>query len=313
MQKVLCIGELLIDFVCTDPDVSLTDGVNFIKKAGGAPANVCVALQKMGTDSCFLGSVGEDPFGDFLEQMLQHYGVNCDGLKKCPHMPTTMAYVSLQSNGERDFYFYRNADQHYRFEDIDPSILERCEIFHFGSATAFLGGDLEETYFKLLSYAREHQKIISFDPNYREMLFADKKEKFIVCSKQFLAHADFAKLSEEEALLLANTTHLDDAAAYLHRISGKTILITLGENGTLLYHREGKTIVPTTKVKMVDATGAGDAFIGAFLSQVSEHIARSHQAIPTETLRSYIAFANRVGALTVQHYGGAESIPERPL
>lgn len=308
MQKVLCIGELLIDFICTDKDVLLKDGVNFIKKAGGAPFNVCVAINKMCASSYFLGSVGDDPFGKFLEQMLKTYDINCDGLKKCINMPTTMAYVSLQSSGERDFYFYRSADEHYKFEDINIKILEDCSIFHFGSATAFLGGDLEDTYFKLLSYAVDNKKIISFDPNYRDMLFADKKNKFIECSKKFLLHADFIKLSYDEALLLSNQKNLDDALSHLYKISQKNILITLGDKGTMLFNKDGKNLVPTIKATMIDATGAGDAFIGAFLSKICKNLSNNKQ-ITTEDLVSYISFANKVGAITVQNYGAAESIP----
>ena len=117
MKTIVCIGELLIDFFCTEVDVNLIDGAYFEKQAGGAPANVCAAIAKLGGRAKFCGKVGNDSFGHFLERTLQQAGVDTTMLVKGKE-PTTMAFVSRIEGGERDFVFNRGADETLTSEDI---------------------------------------------------------------------------------------------------------------------------------------------------------------------------------------------------
>lgn len=308
MSKVICVGELLIDFVCTDKDCDLSNSVNFIKKAGGAPANVSVAIKKMGGEPCILGCVGNDPFGLFLEDTLMKNNVNTDYLRKTDEYFTTLAFVSLKSDGERDFKFCRGADQYYAFDEIDQSILEEAPVFHFGSATAFLGGDLEKTYERLLEYGITHDKIISFDPNYREAFFAGSQEAFVQKSFHFIKHSHVLKVSDEEAYILTGENEAEAAARKLQQMGARYVLVTLGNKGTLFCHQGGMEYVPVEPVKMIDATGAGDAFIGAVLAKIAVSYGHASEMKVSEMI-DFIQLGNRVGALTVQRYGAMESIP----
>lgn len=173
MKKVLCPGEALIDFISMETGKKLKETSGFIKKAGGAPANVAAAISKLGAEAYFCGTVGDDAFGEFLEETLTSNGINTELMFKLKK-PTTFAFVSLMDDGDRDFEFSRNADECLTFEMIKDK-LEDFDLYHFGSATAFLGGDLKETYFKLKQYAKENNKLISFDANYRDSLFGNNK------------------------------------------------------------------------------------------------------------------------------------------
>jgi len=153
MAKIICPGELLIDFVCDDRDVMLQDGEHFIKKAGGAPANVCAAIVKLGSSAAFVGKVGKDSFGNFLYTMVKSLGVDTKYCLKDEKYNTTLAFVSLTADGERDFEFIRGADENLCTEDIHFEDFSESTIIHLGSATALLGGELYKTYQAFIDYA----------------------------------------------------------------------------------------------------------------------------------------------------------------
>lgn len=300
MKKVLCIGEALIDFVPNDIGMSIKETNSFIKKAGGAPANVAAAVSKFGAQAYFAGCVGKDSFGDFLEDVFRNNNINTDLMIKLEDRKTTLAFVSLMEDGERDFEFMRDADSRLTFELIENR-LEEFDLFHFGSATAFLDGELKDTYYNVRDYALKNNKMISFDANYRDALFNDKKEEFIKCCKDFISVSDIVKLSDEEAMLISRAKNLKDASDEIIKLGCKNLIITLGKDGAMLTTKEKQIVVPTKKMKMIDATGAGDAFMGAVLAQVLNN--------PREEMKSIISKANIAGGLTTTRIGALESIP----
>ena len=307
MNRVFCIGELLIDFVCKDIGVKLEDGVTFEKKAGGAPANVAAAITKLGGEACYLGKVGADFFGKFLMKTLDEANVNTE--MTIIGGDTTLAFVSIDSNGERDFKFKRGADGEYSFDSINLSKINSKDIIHFGSATAFMGGELKDTYFKLLKYSKENNIFISFDPNYREALIEDIKQ-FKKDSNIFIKAADIVKLSKEEAKIIGDSMNLDKAILNIIEILGQGVLcITLGKEGTMVITPNEKFIVPSIDISQVDSTGAGDAFVGALLYKLTIDDNKVKVLNNREKLRDIIFFGNKVGAITCTKYGAMASLP----
>ena len=299
MKKVICPGEALIDFVSMDIGKTLKATDGFIKKAGGAPANVAAAISKLGAEAYFCGTVGDDAFGGFLEDTLNNNNINTELLFKIKNN-TTCAFVSLMENGERDFEFARDADECLTFDMISDR-LEEFDLYHFGSATAFMGGNLKDTYFKLKEYAKSNNKIISFDANYRESLFGNNKEEFIKCCKEFIVDSNIVKLSEEEAKLISGIEDIKEASQYIVNLGCENLMVTLGKEGTLLSNREKQILIKTKEVKMKDATGAGDAFIGAVIAQILNE--------PGKSMEKIVEMANLVGGITTTKLGALESIP----
>lgn len=299
MKKVICPGEALIDFVSMDIGKTLKATDGFIKKAGGAPANVAAAISKLGAEAYFCGTVGDDAFGGFLEDTLNNNNINTELLFKINNN-TTFAFVSLMENGERDFEFARDADECLTFDMISDR-LEEFDLYHFGSATAFMGGNLKDTYFKLKEYAKSNNKIISFDANYRESLFGNNKEEFIKCCKEFIVDSNIVKLSEEEAKLISGIEDIKEASQYIVNLGCENLMVTLGKEGTLLSNREKQILIKTKEVKMKDATGAGDAFIGAVIAQILNE--------PGKSMEKIVEMANLVGGITTTKLGALESIP----
>ncbi len=305
-MSVLCIGEALIDMICTDKGSSLSDGQNFLKKPGGAPTNVAAAIGALGGSVALSAKVGNDPFGKQLNQVMADFKVDTQHVHLDSNHFTTFAFVSLMLDGERDFVFNRGADAQLTVEEVAAIDLSNTQIIHFGSATAFLDGPLNSAYYYLLEAAKNAGKTISFDPNYRHLLFGDKQESFIKQSWIYLKQAHFTKLSDEEAMLITGKSSLEDAAADLLANIPGVFTITLGKDGTLL-GLEGKTyIIPSIQIKPTDTTGAGDAFVGAVLYQL-DNASLNPANLGFEDWIKIIQHANKAGARTCEYMGAMEA------
>jgi fructokinase len=307
MKKILCIGEALIDMICTDKGKSLSDGQNFLKKPGGAPTNVAAAIAALGGSVELVAKVGTDPFGKHLIEVMQSFGVSTRWVLQDENYFTTFAFVSLMENGERDFYFNRGADGQLTRQEVDDIDLDDFSIIHFGSATGFLPGPLQAAYQGLLQKALQKNIIISFDPNYRHLLFKNDTQSFIDQSWNFLNCCHFFKVSDEEAMLITGATTLEYAAAIFLEKTTATFAITLGKEGTML-GMNGKTIIiESIPVKPVDTTGAGDAFVGAVLFQLSTKSFEEIKSLSDVEWEKIIYNGNKAGARTCEYLGAMEA------
>jgi fructokinase len=306
-MKVLCIGEALIDMICTDRGSSLANGQNFLKKAGGAPANVAAAIAALGAEVDMAAKVGKDPFGQHLIDLLNEMGVNTNWVIQDENNFTTFAFVSLMEDGERDFYFNRGADGQLSSGDLAALNLNEYSIVHFGSATGFLQGPLQTAYTELLAKAKANNAIISFDPNYRHLLFQNNTQSFIDQSWPFIEQCHFFKLSDEEALLITGCDSVEHAAAALRKKSKAIFAITLGKDGTLLSVGDHLELIESIAITPVDATGAGDAFVGAVLFQLIDFNPAQLATISLADWRKIISNANKAGARTCEYMGAMEA------
>jgi fructokinase len=305
--KILCIGEALIDMICTDKGQSLADGNNFLKKAGGAPTNVAAAIAALGGSVELAAKVGVDPFGNHLIKVMQDFGVGTKWMLQDATSFTTFAFVSLMENGERDFYFNRGADGQLSKADVETINLDEFSIIHFGSATGFLPGPLQEAYKILLEKATAKNIFISFDPNYRHLLFQNSQSFFIEQSWNFLDNCHFFKVSDEEATMLTGKQTVKEAAAVFLEKTYASFAITLGKDGTLLGLNGITTTVPSIVITPVDTTGAGDAFVGALLYQLSGKTPGQIRELSIEQWRQLVVNGNKAGARTCEYLGAMEA------
>jgi fructokinase len=306
-MKILCIGEALIDMICTDTNMPLSKGEHFLKKTGGAPTNVAAAIAALGGQVALAAKVGKDPFGTQLIDVMKDFDVDTTFMLQDASHFTTIAFVSLMDNGERDFVFSRGADGQLSEADIASINLDDYNIVHFGSATGFLDGPLQQAYTSLLQRAIEHNSCISFDPNYRHLLFKDNTESFVQQSWHFLKNCHFFKVSDEEAMLLTNTNTVDEAASALLKQTTATFAITLGKDGTMLGFNNCTEIIPSIPIKPIDTTGAGDAFTGAVLYQLKDMTLSTIKALTVTQWQHIIANANKAGARTCEYMGAMEA------
>ncbi len=307
MNKILCIGEALIDMICTDKGSPLSEGEHFLKKPGGAPTNVAAAIAALDGDAWLAAKVGADPFGKHLLDVMHNFGVSTNYVVEDKAHFTTFAFVSLLKNGERDFYFNRGADGELTSDEVDVIDLTEFSIAHFGSATAFLPGALQIAYQSLLQKALLGNSFISFDPNYRHLLYKDIIPSFTDQSWNFLSACHFFKVSDEEAMLLTGRTSVADAAADFLQKTKAVFAITLGKDGTLLGLNGTTSIIPSIPVQSVDTTGAGDAFVGAVLYQLSKYTKIQIEDLPVNDWHKIITNANKAGARTCEYLGAMEA------
>lgn len=306
-QSILCVGECLIDFFGHEANIGLKKSQSFIKKAGGAPANVCATISKLGGEAYFLGKVGADSFGEFLEETLQSVGVHTNMLIKDPSTPTTLAFVSLGEDGQRDFVFKRGADANLTLDEVPLEVVRTMKIVHFGSATALLTPPFNETYKELFTYAKNAQCYISFDPNFRTDLWKGREEEFVNPVFDFIPYCDFLKVSDEELLLLTKEADIQKAVSMLHQKGADCIAVTLGKDGTFLSYNGHSSTVSSIPIKAIDTTGAGDSFVGATLYQLSK--LENPKSVPFSEWETIIQFSNKVGAIVCEKMGAIEAIP----
>ena len=309
MKTVYCIGELLIDFVAENQGSDLSKAHLFTKKAGGAPANVACAISKLGGKSAFIGAVGKDPFGTFLLQVLNDHKVDISMAQRTEAF-TTLAFVSLAEDGERDFVFGRGADKELLY-DSKIKVFFDGNILHFGAATALLGGALEDAYNRYFFDALTLNAFISFDPNFRIDLWKGNEAVFIKKCLPFIEKSNLCKFSLEEAQLLSGKKDIEACCDYLHGLGSQIITITLGSEGTLISTPSFKRTIGSIAVDPVDTTGAGDAFIGCLLQQISEQENPHNLSSDNALLSKMVEIANKAGAITTLGYGAIPSLPDQ--
>lgn len=301
-MDVLCMGELLIDFVALESGVTVGEASGFIKAPGGAPANVAVAAARLGLRTGFIGQVGDDPFGHYLAEVLQADGVDVRGLRFSPDARTALAFVSLGPGGERSFVFYRHpsADMLMRPEDVDLSLVDACSVFHFGSIT-LIGEPARSATLAAVRRAKAGGKLISYDPNLRMSLWpsAEAAKTGMLLGLQ---EADVVKVSQEELEFLTGEGH----AGALWRDGMRLIVVTHGADGATLYTPRERFTAPGFAVNAVDTTGAGDSFVAALLSGLLLYGDEFDRHLP-EIAR----FANAAGALTTTQKGAIPALPTR--
>jgi fructokinase len=310
MYNVCALGELLIDFTpsgLNDQGVSL-----FGRNPGGAPANVLAMISKLGGRTVFIGKVGLDDFGVFLGKTLQDAGVDISGLTLDPEHLTTLAFVHLSETGERSFSFYRRqgADLMLRWEELNLTLIDRSDVFHFGSVS-LTGRPCRDTLHQAVHYAKSKGKIVSYDPNYRPSLWPDRKEAKTEIA-ELLRQTDILKVSEEEMELLAGVSDLEKGSGILAEKGPSIVLVTMGENGAWLRSPAGCAAAPAYGVKAVDATGAGDAFMGAVLYRFINKTLGDLRTLSREELVDIVDFANAAGGLVVAKRGAIPALPSLP-
>ena len=200
-QKIWVTGDAVVDLI--------PDGENhYLRCAGGAPANVAVGVARLGSPSAFIGRVGNDPLGQFMQDTLNTENVNTQHMILDPQYRTSTVVVGLD-NGERSFTFMVNpsADQFLQASDLPP--FQQGEWLHCCSI-ALINNPSREATFEAIRRIKAAGGFFSFDPNLRESLWSSLEEMKTVVMEA-VALADVLKFSEEELTLLTNTDSLEKA------------------------------------------------------------------------------------------------------
>ncbi|MGE8079958.1 carbohydrate kinase family protein [Peribacillus loiseleuriae] len=313
MGSLYSIGEVLIDFIPLQKGLALKDVVSFERAPGGAPANVAATVAKLGGVAYMISKVGDDAFGDFLRNQLEEAGVKTDKLLTTKEANTGLAFVSLREDGERDFSFYRkpSADLLFSESEVEEDWFSEGDILHFCSVD-LVESPMKYAHKKAIKQAQAKGSLISFDPNVRLPLW-DRPETCREAIREFIPMADVIKISDEELSFITGFEDEKEAISSLFTGHVKMVIYTKGAAGATLYGRDFSYTSKGYSVNVQDTTGAGDAFIGAFLhlllesgissSQLEEFARKHHEELLT--------FSNACGALTTTGKGAIGSLPTK--
>lgn len=308
MYDVTALGELLIDFTCesTDP----TGYPTMAAHPGGGPPNFLAALSKFGAKTALIAKVGTDAFGNLLKKTLTQLGIDNGAVISDDSVFTTLAFVTLDETGDREFSFARKpgSDTQVKFEEVDLSYIDNAKAFHF-STLSLTDEPSRSTTYKLVEYARSKGKLVNYDPNLRKPLWKsleDAKEQMI----WGLSKADVVKISDEEVDFLFGLEPEAGAAYILDNFNVKLVLVTCGADGVFFSNRKASGHTPSLAgIKVVDTTGAGDIFGGSTLWQLLGS-GKSPEALTEEELRKITKFSCTAAGLSTTKQGGANSVPE---
>lgn len=314
MKRVFCIGEILIDFIPAQKDKSLKEVTSFERVAGGAPMNVAIAVAKYGGNSVMLTKIANDHFGDYIMDILKENAVDTSYCLRSDDGETGLAFVSVDQNGERSFNFYRKnaADLLLSPEEVKSEWFQCGDLLHFCSVD-LIESPMKQTHKKVIEDVQKIGGIVSFDPNVRLPLWSDAQS----CRQtinDFLPLADIVKVSDEELTFITEIEKENEAIESLFVGNVKIVVYTRGSKGAVIYLKNGdKYEDKGFKVTVADTTGAGDAFIGGFLSELISldiSIENLYQKI-SENSQRILTFANASGALTASVKGAIHAAPAK--
>jgi fructokinase len=313
MADVVCMGELLVEFVATADNVSLAHAPGFIKAPGGAPANVAVALQRLGMNARFVGKVGNDPFGQYLRESLDATGVDTRCLFVDQAARTTAVFVAVWDDGHKDLCFYRNpgADMQLQPWDIVEDVFSGARCFHFGSIS-FINEPAATAQRKAIEVAHARKLMITYDPNYRPTLWPDVPTARRVIFDSF-KYCHLAKISSEEWEIATGHTNLQAGIDAVLGQGVELLVISRGADGALATNGDYLIECPAYRVDVVETTGAGDGFMAAMIARLLPEREKTGSLahLDRELVREALRFASAVGALTCTKRGAIPALPMR--
>lgn len=305
-MDILAIGELLIDFTELSKDEF---GFPVLEAhPGGAPANFLAAASKMGLDTALIAKVGKDTFGEQLVAILNKMAVDTRYILIDDSVFTTLAFVTLDQNGDRSFSFSRKpgADRMLQVDEVDVNLIDKAKLIHFGTVSMTHNPSRQATRY-FIQQAKNKNKLISFDPNLREPLWdnlVEAKEEMI----WGITQANIVKISKEEVAFLWDCDEVQGAEILTQQYGCKLAFITLGNEGCYYSTKSIRgrfTNLPKVKVK--DTTGAGDIFGGTAIASLLK-LNKSIEDLTEKELANIVEIACVTATISTEKLGGITSL-----
>lgn len=305
---VVALGELLIDF--TENGLSGQGNPLLEANPGGAPCNVLAMLNKLGKKTAFIGKVGNDQFGKMLKEVVEKSGTDVSALAMDDQVHTTLAFVHTFPDGDREFSFYRNpgADMMLTKEEVDPELIKKARIFHFGTLSSTHAGVREATRYAI-DMAKENGLLVSFDPNLREPLWdsLDQAKEEILYG---MSKCDILKISDNEMEFMTGTTDYNKGVEMLReQFDIPLICVTLGKEGSRAFYKDMIVeAAPFVREDTIETTGAGDTFEACTLNYILEH---GLEDLTEENLKEMLTFANAGASIITTRKGALKVMPKK--
>lgn len=303
MNKLVCMGEAVIDFIPEQPGA-----LTYTAKAGGAPANVCACVAKLGAPAYYFGKLSADNFGKFLKAEMEKYDVDTSMTVVDDGVKTGLVFVDLYPSGDREFFFYRDnpADARLYPEDVPDDLLQKGDILHFCSV-ALMECPTKHAHEKAILQARERGALVSFDINERLHLWRDVNRLRDTCY-EFIPLSDIIKVTDDELTMLTENNIELDAVKELFAAAenAKLIFVTKGKKGSSVYDRSLCGLhFSALGDKVIDTTGAGDCFIGSIIYK----LLNKEADLTLSGIRDAVKFANSACSIVISKKGAMNAMP----
>ncbi|AIW19199.1 aminoimidazole riboside kinase [Vibrio coralliilyticus] len=295
-NRVWVTGDAVVDLI---PDSESS----YLKCPGGAPANVAVAIARLDGDAAFVGRVGQDPLGRFMQQTLKQEQVDTQMMILDEAQRTSTVIVDLDDSGERSFTFMVKPSADQFLESSDLPTFTQGQWLHVCSI-ALANEPSRSSTLEAMRQIKAAGGYVSFDPNLREEVWASPEELKPVV-REAIALADVVKFSDDELLFLTGSDTLEQGVEALKPFKNTLVLITQGAKGALVLFEKTQQLIASQAVSPVDTTGAGDAFVGGLLAKLSQY--NDWQQL--EVIKSAVKWANGCGALATTQKGAMTALP----
>lgn len=304
--EILGVGETLVDFIATSQSTSLRTAEEFQRFLGGQPANVAVYASLLGSRSAVLSKIGQDRFGEFLEESLQYLGVSTNALLKTDQLPTTSVFVT-KTTGVPDFQVNRGADSLLTIRETPEELIIYSRAVHT-SCFSLSREPSRSAIHRALRLAKRHKKVVSLDPNYNPRIWPDKEEAWEVLA-QIMSYITVVKPSLDDARLLfdPNMDEKELETACLdrfHDLGAEVVIIT--RSGGIVTISDGVSVErvgPLPLVSVDSVIGGSDAFWGGLLV--------AH--LDGKSWKEAVCFAHRIAALKLQNVGHVRKLINKAL
>lgn len=290
---IICIGEVLIDFIGHEINTSINRTKDYHRFLGGSPTNVAVNASRLGLKSVLVASCGQDGLGDYVVRKLKSNNVDTSSIRKSDTAPTSVIFVS-KSSETPDFIPYRQADCEIFESQLSDEVIADAKIFHT-TCFALSKNPARQTILNRAKKAKELGLKLSIDINFSERIWPNREEAKQIL-KEYLANDPLVKLSEDDCYrLFAEVKSEDYIFDYFHNLGASTICLTKGKNGVALSDvKEGLLFQEAAKIDDIkDTTGAGDAFWTGFL----------FAQIENKSLNECITIAQKLASIKLQNVG----------
>lgn len=295
-NRVWVTGDAVVDLI---PDSESS----YLKCPGGAPANVAVAIARLDGDAAFVGRVGQDPLGRFMQQTLKQEQVDTRMMILDEAQRTSTVIVDLDDSGERSFTFMVKPSADQFLETSDLPTFTQGQWLHVCSI-ALANEPSRSSTLEAMRQIKAAGGYVSFDPNLREEVWANPEELKPVV-REAITLADVVKFSDDELLFLTGSDTLEQGVEALKPFKNTLALITQGAKGALVLFEKTQQLIASKAVSPVDTTGAGDAFVGGLLAKLSQY--NDWQQL--EVIHSAVKWANGCGALATTQKGAMTALP----
>ncbi|EES0863923.1 TPA: sugar kinase [Escherichia coli] len=301
MNKIAFFGEPLVEFSQHHHTDKTGGNVFFQQGFGGDVSNFAISAARQGGNIISLSPVGKDHWGEEFIALWEKEGIDTQYIKNIELKGHTGLYfISYNDDGHHFTYMRKgSAASQTKLSDIPLSILKELDVFHFSAISQAISTSACDTCFSIIEILKNTDTIVSYDTNLRLSLWPIQRARSVI--KETLPFTGFCFSSYDEATELTGKSNFNDIINTLHSWGAKNVILKLGGKGAIFsseyvdYHAAGH------HVNLVDATGAGDVFAGAFIVEY----------LRTKDAVDALNYANAAAALSVTGYGAINPIPKK--